>query len=796
MPNLVQRTLLTCLFLLSLTSLSAQIRIAGRATDKTTGAGIPFAAVKILSPDSVLVTGQMADSAGSFSFTGLRPAAYLLELSALGYETLHAPVPPGNAWSAGNLALTPAASMLAEVTIGGGRPAIQRQADRITVQITGNPMFRAAANAFDVLRKVPGLEVDGEGGILISGRNVPVLFIDGRPAQMSAEEIRQYLRSLRPDQIASIDVITQPSARYDAEFKAIIDLKLRRDQSLGWTGQLSSSLQQNQYTQSDNSLVMHYRTRQLTWSTRMGYVGGYTIYRYGALQHLSDKNTQRTRTNVPTRHDNYTFHLGAEYRLNDNHRLEAVFRGFRSNRRTFTDNTIHTVTPAEIPEPVAFTRFRNNGHPVQNNLTADLRYSGNFRKWQLELAAAAFNIGNRQTEDILYSDDYDARLPGHWKTALENDIRIRTVQADATIPAGNGKWNTGIRAAFNSTRNDLRYDTLGAAQTFLPDSSRSNNFKYDERIVAAYVSRNGTWNKTQYSIGLRLERTHTIARSEQGWQTTERRYLSWLPSFSLMHPLSDDQQLQLSFTRRMTRPNFSQLNPFRFYYSPLNYWVGNPQLKPSITNTLTIGYTIRTLSLTLQAGREEDPMARYPEYNRETHVLEYLGRNLPYNDFAGTEVAFPARVRPWWRMQNNFGLYYTREINPYHGVTYKIPILQWTVSGSQVFTLPAGITADISYNYRSKGGNGLYRSKHIYKIDAGLQKSWLKGKLQSGLNVYDMFDTYRVVFTFREKQIIDNQLYHWFGTRRAVASLSWRFGQSTYKADQRKRQEEENRVSM
>lgn len=795
MPTLVQRTLLTCFCLISFSSLSAQSKIAGRATDHSSGNAIPFAAVRVLTPGAVMVTGQVADSAGRFSFSGLRRAEYLLELSALGYETRRVPIPPMEHWQSDTLSLQPSASLLGEVTINTDRMAIRRQADRITVQVADNKMFLASANAFDVLRKVPGLEVDGEGGLLVSGRIVPALFIDGRPAQMSPEEIRQYLRSLRPDQIASIDVITQPSARYDAEFKAIIDLKLRRDQTLGWNGQLSSSLQQNEYTQSDNSLAMHYRTPRFTYSTRLGYTGGSTIYRYGALQHLSDKNIQRTRTSVPTRHDNYTFHFGTLYRINDRHSTEVVLRGFRSNRRTFTDNTIHTTTPAAEPETVAFTRFRNNGHPVQHNLSGDIRHLSNFKKWQLEATGAIFSIGNRQTEDIVFSDDLNARRPGQWRTVLKNDIRIRTLQADATIPVAAGKWSAGFRMAFNTTRNNLRYDTL-SAWGFHTDSSRTNHFNYDERISALYLSRSGTLNKLEYSLGLRVERTHTLGKSVLEGVTNTRRYLSWLPSFSLMQPLAKDRQLLLSFTRRITRPNFTQLNPFRFYFSPLNYFVGNPQLQPAILNTLSMGYTQQAWSVTLLMGREEDPMARYPEYNRETHVLEYLGRNLPYSDFASIESAFPLRVTPWWRMNNNFGLYYRKEITPYHNATYKIPILQWTVNGSQVFTLPAGITADLTYNYRSRGGNGLYRSKHMYAIDIGLQKAWLKGKLQSGLNFYDMFDTYRVVFTFREKQIIDNQLSHWFGTRRLLASLSWRFGQSVYKAGQRKKQEEENRIGM
>jgi hypothetical protein len=224
--------------------------------------------------------------------------------------------------------------------------------------------------------------------------------------------------------------------------------------------------------------------------------------------------------------------------------------------------------------------------------------------------------------------------------------------------------------------------------------------------------------------------------------------------------------------------------------------VGNPYLLPSKTSALTISYNQQAFTVSASIGRETDPMTRYPEYDRVTNVLQYLGRNLPYNDFASVEVSLPVTVKSWWRMNNNLGGYYKKEQTPYHGVTYKIPITWFTINGSQVFTLPKGFTFDIYYYYRPRGGDGLYIEKPLSYIDLGLQKTWLKGKLNTKLNYYDLLNTYRITRTFREKTIIDNRLTHWFGIQRLAITASYSFGRSTYKAKQVNRNEEENRAGM
>lgn len=788
----MMKKLMLCCLLAFHFSAQAQTALKGKITDEQTGAGVGFVSVSLLSlPDSGLVKGQISDSAGLFTFSEIRPGRYTLLLAAMGYRKLYREI-NGSA-DLGNILLSPDASLLGGVTVTGERAAMQMQGDKLVVNISGNKFFNASANTFDILKKLPNLEVGADGAILMAGRVAPGVFIDGKPSPMSPEELQNYLASLTPAMISSIEVISNPSGRYDGEHKGIIDIRLKRDQTLGWQGTATLSLQQNAYTLHENNLSATYKKKKVAYTARLGYTIGNTIRRYNALQHQANTNIMTTNTHWQTGNNNFNIQLGADYNIRKDHRLEVLLRTYQVRRDLALLNTLD-ITDATGEKPVSFTNSDNYSAPRQDNYAANLHYSGRFGKTQLDVLGSLVKIINRQNEDIQNRNAFTGDLQDYWKTILKNDIIIRAIQADLTRNIGKGKISAGAKFAFSSTENDLRYDTLNNAGEFILDNGRTNSFRYDEYITAGYVAYEGNISKLSYAASMRLENTHSVANSYTEKQVTKRDYPAWLPALSLTYAFNTNEQLNLSFSRRITRPNFAQLNPFRMYISPLNYFIGNPFLQPSTTTMLRLSYSFRSLSIALQAGRESDPMTRYPEYDSVTNILQYLGKNLPYNDFAGAEVSFPLTVTKWWRMNHNIRGGYKKEQTPYHGVTYAIPVTDYSVSGSQVITLPQAVTLDVSYYYKSRSGSGLYIHRPLGNVDIGLQKNWLKGKLSSKLVVYDIFDTYRNRLIFREKQIINNELQHWFGARRLVATLSFNFGSSTHKTRQSSRSDEENRA--
>jgi hypothetical protein len=685
---------------------------------------------------------------------------------------------------------------LKEVTITGTKqPGVQRQSGATVVNVSGNPLFKTAANTLDILKKLPGLEVSGDGSLLMQGRITPTIFIDGKPLVMSAEELQNYLLTFTPDMIASIELITNPSSQYDGAYKGIINIKLKPDGSLGWKGNLTTNVQQNAYRLADNNLLLTYKTKSIAYTARLGYTTGTTIRKYQALQHQASTNIMATNTKTLTVNNNFNYQLGIDYNLKKSQRLEMLLRAYNINRSLNSYNTLHT-TDSSAKLIVSNTSSDNNTDLTQNNYAANLNYIARFGNKQLQLLTSLVNVSNRQWEDIQNTNTITNQRFDYWKTVLKNEVLIRTAQADLSGEWANGKWSTGAKFAFYTTKNDLHYDTLNTNDAFVTDSTRTNNFQYDEYISAAYAVYEKKINKLHVSAGLRLEQTHSIANALTQKEETKRDYLIWLPSVDVTYELKKNRQLHFSVTRRITRPSFAQLNPFRFYFSPLNYWVGNPYLLPAVTNALNASYSRRSFTVSITMGRETDPMTRYPEYNPTSNILQYLGKNLPYNDFANIETSIPFIVNTWWRMNHNIGGYYKREQTPYHNVTYRVPITYFSVTGNQVFTLPKAFTFDIYYMYTSPNGDGLYTGKYISNIDLSLQRTWLKGKLNTKINYYDLLNTYRVTRIFREKSIINNRLSHWLGLQKMAITLSYSFGTSTYKAKQTGKNEEENRAGF
>lgn len=768
--------------------------IKGIVTDEK-AKGVPFATISLYRlPDSSMVKEQVTDSAGKFTLLQEQTGKFLLRISAIGLQTLDRSIDLADQdLYLGQLMMRTDPALMDAVIVNGAHPVFQRQADKLVVKVSGNQFFRTASNGLDVLRKIPGLELNYDGSLQLSGRVTPSIFIDGKPLPMSAGELQQFLQTLTPEMIASIDLISNPSAQYDGEHKAIIDIKLKKDQGLGWKGTVSTNVQLNNYAISDNSLLLTYKAAATAFTLRGGYTGGSKIYRYEAWQQLANTNWMRTKNGVSTLHNNFNIQIGAEHALSKKHRLEWLLRTTHNLRTPDAFGTLQT-TDASTKNLVSLIGTDNQSSPSQRSYAASFNYSGGFGKTQLQWLNNILEIRTRQKEDIISNDLISPSQLLYWKTSLVNDISIRSTQADLSSSWGKNKLGAGAKFAYSNTYNDSRYDTLTRDHGFVPDESRNFLFRYQEYIGAAYISWSTTRNRFTYSASVRIENTRSIADAPKIRETTKRDLWHWLPSAGIQFNIDENDQLQLNFSRKLTRPVFSDLYPFRIYNSPLNYFTGNPYLTPALTTSFNLSWTHHHFNASFFIGRENDPLGRYPKYDPTTNVLEYLGKNFDHRNFVNLEMSWPLEITKWWRMTNTVGGYFVKEHIPYFEYNFAVPVKYLTLNGSQVFTLPGRLTLDLSYYYKSKNGNSLYTSRPNSNIDIGLQKNWWKGKLNSKLSVHDIFNSYKIVYIFREKQIINNTLSHWPGMRRLALTLSYNFGRSTYKAKQQTRSEEEGRA--
>ncbi len=777
--------------------LQAQVIVKGKIVDSGNGKGLGYANVSLLSlPDSSLVQGAQADSTGNFGLAVNRTGRFMAVFTSLEYGLQRREVLVGSlaqgAIDLGRIVLLREQKLLDAVVVSGEKRAIQFRDDRTVLRVAGNSFFKTSTNVMDILTRAPGMTVNGDGTLLMSGRNTPVIFINGKPTAMSAEEQQNYLNGLSPELIESIELIANPSSRYDGQYKAIIDIKLKNE-GLGWKGTINSTLRQSMYGYGESSVNLTLGTSKFMYGLRAGYAKGTHAHLYQALQQLANRNWMATRTLNRTAVSDLNVQLSVDYLIRKDQTIGLSWKSYYSDRDRRSVNTLD-FSDSTRQRPVGATQNITLANPSQRNNAINLSYDGVWGKNRLNVFGNITQTQNRQLEDIQNRDRYSSDLINYWKTTMKNDILLRTVQVDFSRELPRGSLEVGAKFAFITTDNDLKYDTLSKDNLFVRDAGRTNRFLYDEYISAGYAVYNYKVKKISLRASVRVEHTYTEANTFTQEPNQKRNYLTWLPGAHFSYTLGAQQQLNFSFTRRMTRPGFAQLNPFRFYLSPLNYWVGNPYLLPSVTSVLNLSYTRKNFNIGVSLGKEEDVMTRYPEYNPVTNELLYLGGNLPYNNFANIEAGYTLTLTKWWKVIQNAGVYYNMTNTPYHGKNYTIHIVDFSLSGSHVFTLPHGITTDLSYQYKSKTGNGLYFIRPIGSLDFGLQKSWLQGKLNSKFNFYDMLNTNIVRFVFREKQIINNRLSHRNWLQRATVSFSYTFGKARQKARQNRTTEEEGRL--
>ncbi|WP_160139489.1 TonB-dependent receptor domain-containing protein [Chryseobacterium sp. c4a] len=682
---------------------------------------------------------------------------------------------------------------ISEVIIQAAPKNVKLNDGNLVMAVSGNKDFKTSTHLLDVLRKTPGVTVDQEGGIYIGGRITPAVFIDGKQVVMGSQELQAYLQSLTPEMVESLEVNTNPSSKYDAEFKGVIDIRLRKNTNIGWKGSYNGNIYVNRFNYKENTLSLSYNTRKVTYHLQAGLNDGVSIYRYHALQHLANTDIMKTNTYQKEYGKVYSLQTGADFKLNYKNKLGFNLRGnFRSNSR-IRNGSLYATDKSETQE-VFNTTSENPSEYKQDNYGVTVDYSFQNKGFKLNASGNYLSIKNKQQDDFINKDKGTAGLLSYWKSDLLNKINIYIVQADISQKIGNADIGAGIKYSSSDTRNNIRYDTLSSGNKFVFDPIRSNMFSYKERIWAGYLTYSQKFGDFKINAGLRLEETMSTSDAVTVDSLVKRNYLEWLPSLSVNYTFSKSSDLSLSYSRKMTRPVFSQLNPFRYYFSPLNYWIGNPYLQPSFTSQIKAAFRYKNWMTSFTIGKEKEVMTRYPLYNPKTNVLEYLGTNLPYRNFAIVETSFPMKITKWWNITSQIAGYYNYEFMPYLDEVFALNIYSYEMRLNQVFSLPKGYTINLFTSYESKTGNSLYIIKPRYMVDLSVQKSWLDNKLNTKIGFNNIFDSYEQQLEFRHKQIMDNRFTHWWDSSRFVFSLSYNFGSSKFQMKEVQKTEEEVRA--
>ncbi|PWS27431.1 TonB-dependent receptor [Pedobacter yonginense] len=792
--------LIACLLVCGASFAQKLSKISGKVVDEK-AVVVPFAVIKLLSfPDTALVKRMATSLDGTYTFDEIKNGEYILSVSMVGYKnkkTAKFSVNQNLVLDA--IAIETSTKQLKEVSISGKKPFIEHQIDKTVLNVE-NSINASGSTALEVLEKAPGVKIDRQNDqIKLNNKTGVMVMIDGKTSYLSGADVTTLLSNMSSEQIATIELITNPSAKYDAAGNAgIINIKLKRNKAFGTNGTVSFNGGQGFMPDSPSDL---YRAGlNLNLNHR---AGKWNIFGNGTVARKSNFNN--------TFLDRTTLSNGVASSLTQNFDRKNKGLGFQAKGGAdyyASEKTVFGVMVDANTVNTTLTNFSNtNINAIQNgasnlsyilqdansnspasNLTANFNIKHDYNKdgKSLTFDADYSGFSNKKDENFL-ANYLNASGGATNQTNLRNNtdakIDVYAAKTDFTWPLSKTlKIETGLKSSYVVTNNDfLSEQFLGGV--WQNDLGKSNNFVYKENINAAYVNFSKEWKVWQIQLGLRAEQTHSNGNSVTDNKEVDRNYLSLFPTIFVNQKLNENNNIRYSFGRRVDRPNYQQLNPFVFYMDPLAVDQGNPYLKPQFTTHYEISYSYKETSLSLNYSDTRDMITQISKQDDATRIISVIRQNLGRFQNYSADLNVPVKIAKWWNVQNNVSVYYNKfEDGNIEGAAYNAGKVAINLYSSSSFTLPNNFVVEVSYWLDSPRISGVEQTT-IYQgaLNAGIQKSMMNKKLKLRLNMDDILLTNRwegkLVY-----QNINMNVVNRYTSRRANFSVSYSFGNQNVKS--------------
>ncbi len=790
--NLTVALLLCASIAYAQTSTPASGKVSGDILDEN-GKPFPFVNVLLLNAkDSVLVKGLASDDNGKFLFDQVASGNYMTMISMVGYQKEYSAAFRVASEPVKLLATTlkPDTKSLNEVTVVAKKPFIEQQIDRTVLNVE-NSIVSAGATALEVLERAPGVTVDQQNDQLkLRGKEGVVVQIDGKQTFLSQQELMTLLKNTPSDNIEKIELITNPSAKYDASGNSgIINIKMKRNKNFGTNGNINIGTAYTRYGRFNTTGTINHRAGKFS-----SFVSAGTFWNKGFNNNdiyrtipFEDKVTifdQRTERINKSQYHNVR--AGVDFFASDKTTIGILVSGFKNDYSNPFGETNTRILNEDLSLQRTFRTDVFNGGKM-NNFSTNLNFKHQFddkgKELTFDVDYVKYNGRNRSELNTVYNlpngeQDGNREMV---RNKMPSEINIGVAKLDYTQTLWKGKFETGLKSSFVASDNNMIFETK--IDEWKIDPLRSNQFKYTENVNAAYLNYAGTiTKKLKYQLGLRGEHTHSIGNSVTLNQKRDRNYVNLFPSIFLSNQLDTNNVINLSYSRRIDRPNYQSLNPFEFYLDPYTFQRGNPNLKPQYTNSFQLVHVYKNmLNTTLAYSRIKDVISEeLPQQIASENKTFVTSENLDKQDNISLTVSMPIPIQKWWNLQTNFTGVYNHYNSFYLQEKLEIKQVSWNMYANNQFTLKKGWTAELSGWYNSRAFYGLYAAKPMGMVNVGLQKSIWKKKGTIRLNINDLFWTNR----FRGRAMykdIDFTVRSQWPSRQARLTFTYSFGNQNVK---------------
>lgn len=774
---------------------------------------LPFANVALhKAADSVLVKVVVTEENGTYEFENLTANSYYISISYIGfqkYKSARLDLALNEVLQIPDIELVNNTT-LAEVTVTYTKPFAEKKIDRTVVNpdaLIGN----AGTNALEVLEKSPGVQVEQDGAIRLKGKSGVVVFVDDKPTYMSADALTSFLRSLPSSSIESIEIMTNPPAKYDAAGNAgVINIRLKKTTVRGLNGGINLSAGQGFYTRSNNSANLNYRVNKVNLFGNISYnmdnsYQDLVIERNYLQANGNLTSSFRQNTFIKKEFRSTTVRLGVDYYLSKKTTLGFVINGFynpslqTSPNKAVVKNALGQIDSLINTTSVNDEKLRNGSV----NFNFNHKFDSTGREITTNFDFIRYDFDTKQTlENATFFADGLPKTKDALDGNLPSNIEIKTVKIDYANPLKNGGTiETGVKTSFVATDNKAQFFNLRNGE-LAPSKELTNSFRYNENIHAVYLNFNKEFGKFSLQSGLRVENTNIDglqygSLNTKKDSTFQRNYTSFFPTIYLAYKLdtTDTHQIGFSYGRRIDRPNYQDMNPFSYPLDRFTIYAGNPFLQPTFSNNFELTHTFKNkITTTLSYSLISDIISESIEISNR--IFYSRPNNIGKQTTIGLSVNGTINPTQWWTIP-----FYFEATNLHFETIIYGQVLdnQGTFFAGNItnqFQLGKGWSSEIAGNYQTSVYYTQFITLPVWRMRMGVQKKILKEKGTLKLNFSDIFWSFRPGGDIIALNNATAKYYSVLDSRVLTLSFSWRFnkGQTLQGRKSGGSDEERNRV--
>ncbi len=761
----------------------AQGKIQGKVLEKV---DVPasFATVALIAAkDSSIIKGRVAEDNGMYTFEKVPFGGYKISVTHTGFKKKFSEefqLSDSNAEIImPEMTLQEDSKVLSEVIVKAQKPLIEQAGDRMIVNVE-NSILSTGNTGLEVMKSLPGVRTDAGGALSLRGKSNVMIMIDGKI--ISKEVASTLLENLQGDNIVKVELITNPSAKYDAQASGgILNIITRKGLAQGLNGNFRLGASQGRHGRVNTGVDFNYRKENINL------YGGYD-YRYSErFREESDLVTyrqstigeqQKTQSNSFSSSSMNAIKLGLDYNISKNHTLDLLVEGSFINYESKIDgdlsfqrnNTIIDSTLISRGTPTGDIRLMNYSVAYKGMLdssgreisitTSYIDYLGDGRQ---NFSSQTYSP-ERKTIGTLYQ----------FRNYTPSSIQVFTAQADYSHPfSKTAKIEFGVRLS------DTKSDNKNLQELFLEKVWKNvgnNQTNYLENVLAGYISYSKDFGSIKSQIGLRTEQSNINLKS-----FVDTTYLNFFPSISLEKKFSDNYTLNFSYSRKIDRPGYEDMIPFTVIYDKYTANRGNSRLKPQYSNVFELSASLKSWIIALNHTQISSPITEFMDIDYKTRRMTTTIINFNDKNSTSLNITIPINITSWWQSNNNIlGIYNTLLLKNYLGSDYNRSWFAGNISTMNTFTIGKGLSAELIAYYQSPLTEGLFNVSATGSVDLGLKKSFAdkKGTIQIGLKDIFLTQPYYIGIDY---STIKTYGYNKSDTRRISINFSYKFGKKTVK---------------